>query len=64
MTNNAGTKTCAICSANIAEASDVLYDEHTDNYFCDTGCFEEWADHTQKPLEYYARHNVSRVVRR
>ena len=61
MTNNSVTTTCAICGA--ALHSEALFDEHTDNYFCDTGCFEEWADHTQKPLEYYARHNVSKVDR-
>ena len=59
MTSNAGTKTCAICGA--ALHSEAQYDEHTENYFCDTGCFRDWADHSQKPIEYYAWYNVIEI---
>lgn len=51
---------CAICGAGLTQG-DILYDEHTENYFCDNGCFRDWADHTQKPIEYYERHNLVEV---
>ena len=60
MTNNAGTKTCAECGAGIAWEG-AIFDEHTENYFCDRLCFDEWADHTQKHLEYYAKYNLREV---
>ena len=50
---------CAICGA--ALHSEALFDEHTENYFCDRLCFDEWADHTQKHLEYYAKYNLREV---
>ena len=57
---NNHAETCAECGAGITW-DDALYDEHAENYFCDRPCFEEWADHTQKPIEYYVRHNVVEV---
>ena len=62
MTNRITKENCAHCGAVITRGV-TLFDEYIDGYYCDMDCFEEWADHTQKPLEYYARHNVSKVDR-
>lgn len=51
--------TCAQCGAGLH--SEAHYDEHAENYFCDLGCFRDWADHTQRHLIYYVSRNVVNV---
>lgn len=49
---------CAYCGAK-GQAPDMLYDERAEQYVCDRGCFEIWADkHFDIICEYYYRHNV------
>lgn len=50
---------CAYCNVAIREGYDVLYDENTENHFCDYGCFRDWADdHFDEVLKYYAKLNI------
>ncbi|MFC2947630.1 hypothetical protein [Virgibacillus sediminis] len=35
--------TCEICDAQTS-LDDALFDEQAEVYFCDNGCFEDWAD--------------------
>ncbi|WP_067728846.1 hypothetical protein [Oceanobacillus damuensis] len=35
--------TCELCDGNV-RLDDALFDEQAELYFCDLGCFEEWAD--------------------
>ena len=49
---------CANCGAE-GQAPEMLYDERAEQYVCDRGCFENWADdHFDIVCEYYYRHNV------
>ena len=57
---NNHAETCSECGARITW-DDALYDEHVENYFCDLGCFRDWADHTQRHLIYYVSRNVVNV---
>lgn len=53
---------CASCKAIIADGKSAVYDENTEQYFCNWYCFKDWAsDNFGKVLEYYAKLNVSDV---
>lgn len=40
-------------------ASDFLYDEYSEQYFCDRACFHDWADeHFDEVSEFYFDMNV------
>ncbi|MFC2946780.1 hypothetical protein [Virgibacillus sediminis] len=36
--------TCEMCDAKKTSLDDALFDEQAEVYFCDKGCFEDWAD--------------------
>ena len=51
---------CAHCDVVISELSESIYDEHTERYFCDFGCFTDWCDfeNYETVLAYYRRMNI------
>jgi hypothetical protein len=53
--------TCGNCGTELREGRSVLYDEHSELYFCDTQCFREWADDSgsEKVIAFYRGMNVS-----
>lgn len=48
--------TCVICGAN---ADNGYYDSLREQYYCDHGCFEDWADeHYEEVVDFYRRMNI------
>lgn len=51
--------TCANCGVDILEGKTYVYDENTENHFCDYDCFRDWADdHFDEVMKYYADLNI------
>lgn len=52
----ASPPTCAVCNG---DASNGYYDSHAERYYCDDGCFEDWADaNSEVVTEFYKRLNL------
>jgi hypothetical protein len=51
--------TCGNCGTELRGKS-VLYDERTEQHFCDSQCFREWADDkgAEEVLAFYQTMNV------
>lgn len=50
---------CANCSAPIRAGKPYLYDDHSEQSFCDDGCLRDWADsHFDVVLAQYRRLNI------
>lgn len=54
---------CAHCNAQL-DATDphteATYDDNTQRYYCDVGCFRDWADaHFDEVVAYYEKMNVN-----
>ncbi|OZU89066.1 hypothetical protein CIL03_08605 [Virgibacillus indicus] len=48
-----GKISCGLCLSSI-DCDDALFDEQAEVYFCDLGCFEDWADdHFEDILTQY-----------
>jgi hypothetical protein len=53
--------TCGACQSNIPSGF-AKYDDKSEEYFCNEGCFETWAeDNSDDVIEFYKRMNVSDV---
>lgn len=53
---------CASCDAPIREGKSAVYDEQSEQHFCDRRCFRDWADdHFEQVADFYAKLNVSDV---
>lgn len=52
---------CGNCDIEIREGKSLLYDEHSEQHFCDSQCFREWADDkgSEEVLAFYRTMNVS-----
>lgn len=50
---------CATCYAPIYVGKSAVYDERTNQYFCDRQCFRDWADDNfDEVCEFYESMNV------
>jgi hypothetical protein len=51
---------CGNCDIEIRVGKSVLYDERTEQHFCDSQCFREWADDegAEEVLAFYRIMNV------
>jgi hypothetical protein len=51
---------CGNCDIEIPSGKSVLYDERTEQHFCDSQCFREWADDkgAEEVLAFYRIMNV------
>lgn len=56
--------TCGNCGAELNEGRTLLYDEHSEQHFCDTQCFREWAEDAgaEKVMTFYRRMNVTEAI--
>jgi hypothetical protein len=53
---------CYSCQTSIPEDKFVKYDDKADEYFCDEGCFEDWAEYfIDDVIDFYKRMNISDV---
>ena len=53
---------CEHCGEYIFEGSTPVYNEDTEEYFCDHWCFEDWVDeHTEELLQKYVSLYVGKV---
>lgn len=49
--------TCVQCKR---QCNDGLYDDRRGHYFCDTACYEDWADDNHEEVVlFYAEMNVN-----
>lgn len=49
---------CDQCGG-LVDLDDALYDEHSEQYFCDRECFLDWADdHFDEVTEFYEKLNL------
>jgi hypothetical protein len=53
--------TCGNCGIELRKGRTLLYDERTEQHFCDSQCFREWADDkgSEEVLAFYRIMNVS-----
>jgi hypothetical protein len=55
---------CANCGSPIPHGNLHLNDDHSDNNFCDSQCFKEWAEDEgfEAVIDFYKRMNCGKVI--
>lgn len=47
------------CGRATVAPEDAVYDDRTSAYYCDEGCFRDWADtHYEEVIAFYERLNI------